>query len=619
MSANSLLGQIANSNGKAFRRLEIKRRLDTGLYEDDWLDITDYVVKFGRVRKEIDSYRIGQFVFSNMTIIVDNKTGKFNPADSESSFWNGYSNQQRTLVRVSAGFVYESKSNGIWTRTEYPTGDEKIVFMGFISGDISIKGDNKISFPIAPLQEVFRQFNASRLTGYNDSLTASDFMFLLRDQQDASSNYIFRPFFGNTTTKWAITTTTVEYPNLSTSTAEDLLNATAWEVVQKLAQAENYSVYITNDGTFTFGPRDTANSTSFYFFGPGDYDATYKRTIKKVGQYGGRFSKYYSRVSVKWVDADTTSSYQVQSSQFTVSAESGPWILGEKTLEIENFWIADATTAGNIASAIFDEFSALKTEIDFTTSFIPHLNIGEQIEVTYDQTDFNPSNAWDLSVWANSGIPATTTTDQVTSDNQSELAFAPATSLNDYYSQQFSAPTTGDLTKIGLKVYSTTTTTGQIAFDVMGDNGSDEPDGITLGTAFIDVSTVDTSIPASLTYYTLSSSVSVTASELYFLVARIVTAPADGFFAFRYDDSLTADGLVSKLSYDAGATWTIDLTDYSFARGFVIETTAQDPSNVLIWDAGGGEALDLQKEVFRIISIELDLDKLETRFTCRQD
>ncbi len=398
---NSLNGQIRNPRSKVYRRLYIKRRLaGTGLYESEWVDISEDVIKWGNVKKEIDSNKINQFRFNNLTLTMDNTLGRYNNYNDENSLWFNYADQQRTLVKIEAGFVYETKTNGIWSRTEFPANN--VVFSGFISGDINIKGNNQISIPVAPLTECFRQFSARRLTGYNNSLTASDFITMLRDQQDSFGQYIFRPFFGDTTSYWNIVATTNEYANLNTSTAKDVIDSTVWDVVEKLAEAENYTPYVTNDGQFQFVPRSEATATVYHFYGAGGYSAQYGRTIKNINWFGRRYNKYYSRVQVKYREADTATSYEVEESEYRIASDSGPWILGERTLEINNFWIPTATVAEQIASDLFLEFSAIKREIEFTTSFVPQLDVFDRVLITYNPTQPSQNALWDVYNWADS-------------------------------------------------------------------------------------------------------------------------------------------------------------------------------------------------------------------------
>lgn len=418
---STLNGQIKNPRSRIFRRLYIKRRLlGTGVYEDEWQDITDDVIKWGNVRKEVDSTRVNQFKFSNMQLVLNNDKGKYNPSSDENSFWFGYGDQQRTLVKVLAGFLHEFKGeDGVWVQAPIPRSaewdisywdeaaewdTESVLYSGYISGDINLVGNNQINIPVVPLTECFRQFAASRLTGYNNSLTASDFMLMLRDQQDSLGNYVFRPFFGNTTTNWEISTTTVEYTNLNTASAEDLTNLTTWDVITKLAEAENYVPFVTTDGKFKFTPRNDVTTTVYDFYGPGGFSSEYGRTIKKINFYGQRFTKYYSRVTVKHKEADTSTSYEVVDSQYAVSGDSGPWTLGERTLAITNTWIPTATVAETIAQELFDEFSAIKFEIDFSTSFVPQLDVFDRVNITYDQTPIVGNSLWDVYNWGGDTI-----------------------------------------------------------------------------------------------------------------------------------------------------------------------------------------------------------------------
>jgi hypothetical protein len=430
----TLNGQIKNPRSKVFRKLYIKRRQQgTGVYESDWQDISDDVIKWGNIRKEVDSTRANTFKFSNITLVLNNDLGKYNPSSDENSLWFGYGDQQRTLIKVLAGFLYEVEgSDGVWAQVPIPHSaewdvsywdnaanwdSESVLYSGYISGDINLIGNNQINIPVVPLTECFRQFSASRLTGYDNSLTASDFMYLLRDQQDTLGNYIFRPFFGDTTGNWDITATSVEYANLNTAAAADLTNLTVWDVVTKLSEAENYIPYVTTDGKFKFIPRDTTTTTVFDFYGPGRFSSEYGRTIKKINWYGKRFSKYYSRVTVKHNAADTSTSYETVDSQYLVSGDSGPWTLGERTLQVDNTWIPTSTVAETIATELFNEYSAIKTEIDFSTSFVPHLDVLDRVLITYDQTPVTNHSLWDVYNWCGSSAGAASPDELVWDDS----------------------------------------------------------------------------------------------------------------------------------------------------------------------------------------------------------
>jgi hypothetical protein len=421
-SINSL---IKDAKAEVFTRCYIKRRSATdGFYESNWKNISAYVKKYGKISNQLDFTRPFRFAFGNAKLLVDNDQGYFNPHSSESSLWYNFLNQQRTLVKYQAGYVHREKnSSGVWINNEYPGNvewdesywdeqnsewdSENTVFIGLISGDILLGDTNEVNFNLKPLVSVFQEFAATRLTGWTSTgMTASQFVTMVRDQTDGSGNFIFRQFFDNTTSNWDISSTSIVYGNLNTSTAKDVFDKTVWEVMEKLAEAENYVPYISKQGKFKFVSRNVNTSTSaFDFYGDGFFNSTFGKTLKKISSFGFKQSKYYSRVRVKWAEAATTTSYEVVQSSFSVSPSSNPWVLGERTLDIENLLIPTAAVAQTLATALFTDLSAQKDEIDFTTTFIPHLDLLDKITIYHDSSNaYGMNSNWDEHDWADDVI-----------------------------------------------------------------------------------------------------------------------------------------------------------------------------------------------------------------------
>jgi len=189
-----------------------------------------------------------------------------------------------------------------------------------------------------------------------------------------------------------------------------VIDKTCWDIIAKLAEAEDYVPYISKDGIFNFVPR-TANTTTvaFEFHGAGSFNNTYGHTIKSISSYGRKVTKYYNQVNVKFVDADTATSYYSKTATFTVSGTNNPWVLGMRKLDIENLYIPNTATASTIATNIYNEYSALKNEITFTTTFVPHLSLLDRISLYYDPSEVSANSLWDQNNWAEN----TTTTDLV--------------------------------------------------------------------------------------------------------------------------------------------------------------------------------------------------------------
>jgi hypothetical protein len=398
----SIITEAARPNTKIFRRLYIKRRLvSTGLFETNWVNISNDVERWGKIQRSIDAVRYSKFTLSDLSITLANDRGAYNPHDEPSSLWYGYANQQRTLVKVEAGFLHQTlAASGIWINTEYPS--TPVVMVGVVAGDIMMSDKNRITLPVKPLAQIFRDYPARNLTGFTSTgLTASQFVTMLRDQTDGSGSLIFRPFFQDTTTYWDFTSTTNVYGNLNTQTAEDLREMDCWEVLQKLAEAEDLVVHIKRDGTFRFGNRSAYTTTAAWeFYGRGFTPGAYGHQIKAVDAYGKKLSTYYSRVEVKWVSTNTYTALRVRESAMLVNGTNAAWNLGLRTFKFENFWIPTSTVADTILENIFNNVSSLKEEIKFSATFVPNLEVLDRVKLYYDSSEKGNQNRWDVQDWA---------------------------------------------------------------------------------------------------------------------------------------------------------------------------------------------------------------------------
>jgi hypothetical protein len=410
--------QIARPFTQVLRKAFIKRRLaTTGLFEDDWQEITNDVKRWGTFDMSIDFVRANVFRFSNFSLKMRNDSGKYNDENNPSSLWSGYASKQRTLLRIEAPFFTLTNTGGLFTRSEQPqsaiwdestwdqtTWDdnsiETIQFFGLISGDMPLNEVNEVTLKAKPLNQVFYDFPARQLTGFTSTgFTASDFMFLLRDQTDGSGQFIFRPFFGDTTSNWNIQTTTVNYPDLNTSTAQGIFDKTVWDVIENLSGAENFTPYISQGGIFNFKSKDpNTSTTAFEFYGNSFFNTVYGNTIKKINYYGYKLSNFYARVEIKFDEANTTSSYAINEAAFAVNGSNAAWNYGYKTLKIENLFL-NTTTADTLASDIFQEVSSLSNELEFSTSYIPQLQLLDRVNVSYSANKRNQNSLWDLNSW----------------------------------------------------------------------------------------------------------------------------------------------------------------------------------------------------------------------------
>ena len=409
MSPPDINSEIMKHKSRVFRRISVKRKSSsTGLFESTWQDISKDVERWGTIDRAIDNIRYSRLNFSDTMVRVANDSGKYNPNTDSSSLWSGYGDLQRSLVKIECGFLHQTQgASGIWTNTEYPT--DATALIGIISGDATISDQNSVVLPVKPLMQVFRDYPARLLVGYTTvGMTAERFMTMLRDQTDGSGSYVFRPFFGDTTSYWSITATTNTYSNMNTSTAADVINADCWEVIESLAEAEDMIAYISRTGTFKFQSRG-ANTTGaqYYFFGRQFVNTNYGHTIKRIDGYGTKLSDYYSRVQLKFIDSEIYTSYESTQTSLVVTGGNNPWNLGHRSFEFENFWVQVTASALVVVQSVFAAVSALSSRVDFTTSLIPHLDILDRVEISYDSAGKGVFSRWDNADWADSSTPST--------------------------------------------------------------------------------------------------------------------------------------------------------------------------------------------------------------------
>ena len=408
----NLNNMIKKPTSKIFRRFFVKRRqISDGQFESTWQDLTRFVMKWGNFRWAVDTPRFGTLEFSNANIRMLNIEGKFNPNDNADSFWNGYGDIQRSLVKIEAGFTHQTQSSGgIWTNTEFPTATT--MWTGIISGDIGMSARGVITLPLRPVTQVFRDYPASDITGITSTgISSGGWISLLRDQTDGAGSFVFRPFIGEgqTTTDWTISTGGPLYANLNTSAAEDLHNLDCWSVTERLAQAEQKIAFVNRTGQFIWQQKTTTAAVQYEFHGLGSSDRAFGHTIKKINNYGKRLTSFYSRVAVKYVNEDTSTSFVNTALSFAIGGVNTAWNLGSRTFSIENFWLANSAAAASVASSVFDQVSSQDEEINFVTTFVPQLNLLDRISVTYDSTDFVSGRSfWDINDWATTGADSLT-------------------------------------------------------------------------------------------------------------------------------------------------------------------------------------------------------------------
>lgn len=400
-----------------FRRLEIKRRSSTtGLYENDWLDITDYVVKWGNIQLSIDDLRINQYVFSGLNVTVKNDYGEFNPEYDGQSLFYGYLTRYRTLVRLSAGYT-----NG--SGTQFPTDARQGLFVMDANIDIS-PSQKEVRLICKSIISPFQDTNAEDIDGIVSPITASQIIEKIRDATDGSGHYLFQYFVS--ASAWYIQPTTTPIVNFDTTSA--LEGISVWELMQQLAEAENFIVTPTRYGGLEFRDRrPNSVDSSWSFYGQGNKDPD----IISIKQYKEATEKLYTGIRFKWQAPETESSYITVGTVTTVDIRSNEWKYGQRIYEYENSFYSNEVNALESANKIIGEFGSLRNEMTVDVLFNPVIELGDRVEVSYHEykTPVDANYLWDARDWAS---------DTITSDGNNILFWAPeTTSAIDMYGKGF--------------------------------------------------------------------------------------------------------------------------------------------------------------------------------------
>lgn len=370
--------EISRPSAKGFRRAYIKRRSNTtGLYESSWFEVTDFVKKWGVIERTVDDERLNRFVHSGLSLTMRNDTGAFNPEDNVNSLWYGYMTRYRTLIKIEAGYIDDNDA-------ELPADPTMGIFI--VADELPISAmTNDCVVRARSLISVFDEVRLNDIGGIYTTLTASQLITKIRDHTDGSGNFYFQQFIS--TGAWSIQATTNNY--VLTSTAIGSL--TCWDFMEKLAESEGYLLLINRSGGIEFRDRNERTTTSaFDFYGLGYPDMN----IIGLQEYKEAYNKLYTFFRLKYLEADTSTSYVTAGSTSTVDPSSTAWKYGSRKYEFENTFIANTATAQSIVNAQNVLFSALKDEVTLKTRFIPHLEISDKVTLSYRSYDLANTTLW---------------------------------------------------------------------------------------------------------------------------------------------------------------------------------------------------------------------------------
>lgn len=371
-----------------FRKAQVKRRLrSTGLYETDWQDITPLVKRWGSIDYAVDDTRLNRFTFSGANLVVRNDYGTFNDETNTSSLWFGYLGRYKSLLRIQAGYQ-DCKGN------QFPTNSTQGIYI--MTDEPEISGESQdINLRASSLRSVFDGVKARDIPGLGATFTASEIVARIRDHTDGAGTAIFQQFISSGA--WTIQTTTAYYrPQTDGSEDMRLEDMSAWELMEKLAEAEGYVVLVNRTGGIEFRDRSARTPTSaFDFKGQGFHPMT----VIKAPKEREAVNKLYTSFRLKYLAADTTTSYVSAGTTTAVNGTNTAWLYDQRVYEAENTFIQNTATAQTIVDGLLTTHGAIRKEVEFDGKMVPQLEAMDRITLSHRSYDVSERSLWDVMVW----------------------------------------------------------------------------------------------------------------------------------------------------------------------------------------------------------------------------
>lgn len=384
----SVQTEAERPNSWMFRAAAIQMRsATTGKFTGSWVDISSLVKKWGTLETAIDDVRLNSFTDKGISLVVNNDLGQFNHHSNPSSLWFGNLQRYRTLLRVQ-GAYYDTDLS-----TTIPADPTLGIFV--LDQEIGIdSSSNDVQLRASSLKSIFDEEVATNIINtFNTAMSADTIIQKIRDQSDGSGNNVFSEFI--TSTAWT-TTAGVNTYVLTTDTAA---NMSVWDLMSKLAEAEGYMIRITRTGGVAFGPKSANQATSQFAFAGQGFP---RPTIVHISNYREALDKYYDYFNLKYLAADTSTSY-VHAGTTTVINNSNPsWLNGARQYTFDNLFAANTTQAQNIVNNLYSNAAAgVPVEFDLETVFAPGLEVLDRVDISYKSYDLANGTLWDVFVWDN--------------------------------------------------------------------------------------------------------------------------------------------------------------------------------------------------------------------------
>ena len=163
-------------------------------------------------------------------------------------------------------------------------------------------------------------------------------------------------------------------------TTDDLKEDSVWDLIKKLAEAENMIVYISQDGKLYFNNKTTtAGTEQFHFSGIGDSNKTYGHNLTDNVTVYTAYKKIYNRINIEYSTGDKI----VKEEDFTYGDNSSSDNYGVRTYDITNEYMS-FSKAKLVSADLYDEYRQPKQEVKIISKFVPQLSINDTVTLTHN-------------------------------------------------------------------------------------------------------------------------------------------------------------------------------------------------------------------------------------------
>lgn len=370
-------------------RVYIKTFDSFGDYNDDWIEVSDDVLKLSEIKQSLDSteYEIGIYKLSSLKLTLRNDHGYYLDPDNTRSIFEY--KRKDTQVKITWNVRAIPLCVGFFKAGNVgPVGEEIEVFRGLITEVTATSDiDNQTAiFDVLGLESLFNRVTVpySSITNGDD---LSDVFYAMLNQ--ATITELLTVSLSNIT------------PGLDQAIDDksDLENQTVKEALGSgnsllfLSQ----SILTTDGQVIEIKPRDPTATVQFSFYGPASQLGNQNIIDLKELREG------FNSVRNFWTWEDTS-----LTAQDTSSVDK----FGIEKKEIGSTVITNSTKRQNILNDLRDDFSAAKIELTLIAPLTPEtvaLKLLDKVDIDYPAPQFpadeNPLPRFGQARWGQARFP----------------------------------------------------------------------------------------------------------------------------------------------------------------------------------------------------------------------